>query len=260
MRAAAGTGRIHENDVRPLAGGRHLLHILSRVAGCEPAVFDTVEFGVDDRVLHRVAVQLDSEHLPGLARGAQPDRPDTAVGVQHKLLSRQTRHFNGDGIEPFGLDGVYLIKRARGYAEAKPQQGIFDIPVAEEHLLAGAENHGAETVVDVQHNGRYLGVQLGQLFQERLLKLEYRGHCDEDDHDLTALEASADEYMAQPSGAGSLVESLNFEAAQHIADIDDDAVGVVLLHQTLQLVVTLVDLAAVHEPGALVPVEVVAAE
>ena len=73
-------------------------------------------------------------------------------------------------------------------------------------------------------------MQLGQLFQERLLKLEYRGHCDEDDHDLTALEASADEYMAQPSGAGSLVESLNFEAAQHIADIDDDAVGDLILY------------------------------
>ena len=162
LRAAARAGRIHKYDVRPLAAGRHIFHILSRVAGSEPAVLDAIELGVDYRVLHRVAVQLDSERLPGLARGAQPDRPDTAVGVQHKLLSRQTRHFNGDGIEPLGLDGVYLIKRARRYAEAKPQQGILDIPVPKEHLFARTEHHGAKAVVDVQHDGRYLRVQLGQ--------------------------------------------------------------------------------------------------
>ena len=130
------------------------------------AVGSKLSLAVDDPAREPLKLTLDAAALglTGLAGGAQSDSSDAAVGVQYKLFARQSCHFDGDGIELLGLDGVYLIKRARGYAEAKPQQGIFDIPVAEEHLLAGAEHHGAETVVDVQHNGRYLGVQLGQLF------------------------------------------------------------------------------------------------
>ena len=36
--------------------------------------------------------------------------------------------------------------------------------------------------------------------------------------------------MAQLSGSAALVESLNLEAAKHIADIDDDTVGYLILY------------------------------
>lgn len=53
---AAGAGRVHEHHIGPVAVRDHLLHVFPRVPLGKPAVFHAVEPGVDNGVLHRVAV------------------------------------------------------------------------------------------------------------------------------------------------------------------------------------------------------------
>ena len=84
---APGAGRIHENNVGLHLVRRHLLHVLTRVADGEPAVFDTVQTGVCYRVVHRVAVYLDADDLLCLIRSAEADGADAAVGVEYSLIS-----------------------------------------------------------------------------------------------------------------------------------------------------------------------------
>ena len=84
---APGAGRIHENNVGLHLVRGHLLHVLTRVADGEPAVFDAIQAGVRYRVVHRVAVYLDADDLLCLIRGAEADGADAAVGIEYSLIS-----------------------------------------------------------------------------------------------------------------------------------------------------------------------------
>ena len=171
---APGTGRVHENNIGPHLICRHLLHVFPGVADGEPAVFDAVQSGVCYRVVHRVAVYLDADDLLCLIRGAEADGADAAVGVEHGLGSGETGKADGGGIELLGLDGVYLIERAGGDAEALAAEHVLDIAAAVDDFLARAEDDRAEAVVDIENDGGDLRVLFQQLLEKGLLEFEYR--------------------------------------------------------------------------------------
>ena len=157
--AGAGAGRVHEHDVELLAATSHAGELAASVGGHERGVLDAVDLGVDLGVLHSFGIALDADELGAARLGCHDaDGACAAVGVADAVGAAQVGHLDGQLVEGLRGDGVGLVERARGDAEAAPAQLILDVARAEEHLLLLAQDDARALGVGVEHDRGDLGV------------------------------------------------------------------------------------------------------
>ena len=83
---AAGTRRVHEDDICTLPLCRKIYHEAARIALCKHSIADSVHFCVDLRILYRIRVQFHANHLPGRRSCCQSDRSNAAVSINDPFL------------------------------------------------------------------------------------------------------------------------------------------------------------------------------
>ena len=222
--AGAGAGRVHEHDVELLAATGHAGELAASVGGHERGVLDAVDLGVDLGVLHGLGVALDADELGAARLGCHDaDGARAAVGVADAVGAAQVGHLDGQLVEGLRGDGVGLVERARGDAEAALAQLILDVARAEEHLLLLAQDDARALGVGVEHDRGDLGVGAQDGVDERLGQRGRVAH--EREHDLVGGMGDAHEGIAHGARAGLLAVGGHAVIGHETGDRADDGTG-----------------------------------
>ena len=207
---------------------------------------DTVGACVGFRVLHRVRVQLDADHLVRVPAGDHADGADAAVGVQERPLSMQARQLHRLGVKLFRLFREHLVKGACRDPEAESAEHVLDVPFPEQHLFPFPQHHAGALVVDVLNHRGDLRAFLPQRVHEIPAARKDLGRRHDDDHDLARGPGRPHHDVADQAEAGVLVKGFQPEGYKQVPHDVDDAVCPAVLDETAVDVDNAVGLLLVH--------------
>ena len=205
-------GRVHENDICPLPGGRRFCDPLGGIGGKEAGVFHVVVLCVADGIPDSVPVQLYAHHLLCPAAGGQTDGANAAVGIQHHLFAGQAGGFHSQTIQHLGLVMVDLVEAPGAQGIGLAAEGIQNETLAVERLFLFAQHHAGAAGVVVLHHGGHGDMALFGFGQQGADKVFCPGQnrlgCYQYHHHLPGHHAAPQQAVAEQAGAFVLVEGL----------------------------------------------------
>ena len=203
--AAPAPGRIHEQHVRLIPVCSHLPQEFPRVLLVETDIGDLIALRIAYGIPDGLPVQLHPQHLGRLSAGDHADGTGSAVSVQDCLLPCKPCVLHDLFIQLPGLDRIHLIEGFGGYPECHAAELILNVPLAVYHLLLLPQHHAGILVIDIDHYGGDLRVELQQGLHEILLGGHHRISQHQHHHDLSGGMPYPDQHMAQQPNARILI-------------------------------------------------------
>ena len=146
-----------------------------------------------------------------LSGSDQADGSRTAICIYYRLCPGKTCVLQRLVVQNFRLHRIHLIERLGGNTESHTAQFVLDIAFAVDYLLAVTQNHAGASVVDIDHNGCNLRMELSQGFDEVILGRHDRGSQNQYHHDLSGCMTDADQHMSEQAITGILIIGADFK-------------------------------------------------
>ena len=181
-------------------------------------------------ILNRGGHDFDPVDLLGVPRYRQRNRPDPAVGVNHRLTTIQPCIVNRRLVQPLCLLRIDLVERQRRNCKVNAEQLVVDFVLAPQRLIGIAQQLICPLIVNVLHNALYFrhsghDPSDNLLFHRQPLRVR-----DQNDHHFMAIIAPAHHHRSDDALASPLVIRRHVVLPQEVPNDDNRLVNFRILN------------------------------